>query len=365
MLLAVWIGMALIGFWKCDQRDDRVATRSPSVWPEVVAIVPARDEADLIARSIASLAAQDYPGPFRIILVDDNSSDATASRVREIGSSRIEILDGAPLAAGWTGKLWAVSQGIAAAGSPQFVWLTDADIEHSPDTLRNLVEIATAGDFTLVSLMAKLRCRSLPERALIPSFIYFFIMLYPFNWVNRRGPVAAAAGGCVLVSRPALETAGGIAAIRGELIDDCALGRLLKRQGPVWLGLTDRSHSIRPYDDIGQIAAMIARSAFAQLHYSLPLAMLSVAALMLIFLAPPILALSSNGLVAAVAGATLLLMLALYQPILRFYRLSPFWALGLPLVMLFYVGCIIMSVVQHVGGRGGTWKGRTQALSAP
>ena len=357
--------MALLGFWKCDQRDDRVATKSPSVWPKVVAIVPARDEADLIARSIASLAAQDYPGPFRIILVDDNSSDGTAACVCELGSSRIEIIDGAPLVASWTGKLWAVSQGIAAAGTPHFLWLTDADIEHTPDTLRNLVGIASAGDFTLVSLMAKLRCHSLPERALIPSFIYFFMMLYPFNWVNRRGPVAAAAGGCVLLSRQALEAAGGIAAIRGELIDDCALGRLLKRQGPVWLGLTNRSRSIRPYDDIGQIAAMIARSAFAQLHYSLPLAMLSVAGLMLIFLAPPILALSSHGIVAALAAATVILMLALYQPILRFYRLSPLWALGLPLVMLFYVACIILSVVQHSGGRGGTWKGRSQALSAP
>ena len=365
-MLAVWVGLALLGFWKCDQRDDRVATRSPAVWPEVVAVVPARDEAELITRSLGSLVAQDYPGPFRIMLVDDDSSDGTASRVRNLGSSRIRILNGAPLAAGWTGKLWAMSQGIAAAGTPHFLWLTDADIEHRSDTLRNLVGIASAGEFTLVSLMAKLRCQSLPERALIPSFIYFFMMLYPFNWVNRRGPVvAAAAGGCVLVSREALEAAGGIAAIRGELIDDCALGRLLKRQGPIWLGLTDRSHSIRPYDNIGQIAAMIARSAFAQLHYSLPLAMLSVAGLVLIFLAPTILALSSNGIVAGLACASLLLMLALYQPILRFYRLSPLWALALPLVMLFYVACIILSVVQHLGGRGGTWKGRSQALSAP
>lgn len=357
--------MAILGFWRCDLRDDRVAIKSPSVWPEVVAIVPARDEADLIARSLRSLAAQDYPGPFRIMLVDDNSSDGTASRARDLGSSRIEILGGAPLAEGWTGKLWAVSQGIAAAGKPQFLWLTDADIEHQPDTLRNLVGIATAGDFTLVSLMAKLRCRSLPERALIPSFIYFFMMLYPFNLVNRRGPVAAAAGGCVLVAREALEAAGGIAAIRGELIDDCALGRLLKRQGPIWLGLTDRSRSIRPYHNIGSIAAMITRSAFAQLHYSLSLAILSISGLMLIFLAPVALVISSHSITFALACATLIIMVALYQPILRFYRLSPLWALGLPLVMLFYVGCIILSVVQHLGGHGGTWKGRTQAMAVP
>lgn len=357
--------MAFLGFWRCDQRDDRVATKSPSVWPEVVAVVPARDEADLIARSLGSLVAQDYPGAFRIVLVDDNSVDGTAQRARDLGSSRIEILNGAPLAAGWTGKLWAVSQGIAAAGTPRFLWLTDADIEHQPDTLRTLVEIATAGDFTLVSLMAKLRCRSLPERALIPSFIYFFMMLYPFNWVNRRGPMAAAAGGCVLVNRDALAAAGSIATIRSALIDDCALGRLLKRQGPIWLGLTERSRSVRPYDSAGQIAAMIARSAFAQLHYSLPLAILSIAGLVLIFLAPVVLAISSHGITAALACATLIFMLALYQPILRFYRLSPLWAIGLPLVMLFYVGCIILSVVQHFGGRGGTWKGRTQALSTP
>ena len=271
--------------------------------------------------------------PLRIFLVDDNSSDGTAARVRESGSSRIELLSGAPLAAGWTGKLWAVSQGVAAAGTPHYLWLTDADIEHSPDTLRNLVGIATAGNFTLVSLMAKLRCRSLPERALIPSLIYFFMMLYPFNWVNRRGPVAAAAGGCVLVSRAALQAAGGIAAIRGELIDDCALGRLLKRQGPIWLGLTDRSRSIRPYKNTGQIAAMITRSAFAQLHYSLLLAILSIGGLGLIFLAPIVLALIGHGISAAVAILTLIIMLALYQPILRYYRLSSLWALGLPLMV--------------------------------
>ena len=357
--------MAILGFWRCDQRDDRVATKSPSVWPEVVAVVPARDEADLIARSLGSLVAQDYPGPFRVVLVDDNSVDGTAKRVLAMGSSRIQIVSGAALAAGWTGKLWAVSQGIAAAATPRFLWLTDADIEHQPDTLRNLVEIATAGDFTLVSLMAKLRCRSFPEQALIPSFIYFFMMLYPFNWVNRRGPVAAAAGGCVLVLRDALEAAGGIAAIRGELIDDCALGRLLKRQGPIWLGLTERSRSIRLYDSAGQIAAMIARSAFAQLHYSLSLAILSIAGLVLIFLAPVVLVVLSHGIAAAASWATLFLILGLYQPILYFYRRSPLWALGLPLVMLFYVGCIAQSVVQHFGGRGGTWKGRVQALSSP
>ncbi len=357
--------MTILGFWKCDQRDDRVAIKSPSVWPEVVAVVPARDEADLIARSLGSLVAQDYPGHFRVILVDDNSVDGTADRVRSMGSGRIELLAGAPLAAGWTGKLWAVAQGIDAAGTPRFLWLTDADIEHQPDTLRNLVGIATAGDFKLVSLMAKLRCGSWPERALIPSFIYFFMMLYPFNWVNRRGPVAAAAGGCVLVAREALEAAGGIVAIRTELIDDCALGRLLKRQGPIWLGLTERSRSFRPYDSAGQIAEMIARSAFAQLRYSLPLAVLSIAGLVLIFFAPVILAASSHGNAAVAAWATLILMLALYQPILHFYRLSPFWALGLPLVMLFYIGCVSLSVAQHLRGRGGAWKGRVQALSSP
>jgi len=361
VVLLIWVGLAATGFWRTDQRDTRVNAPSPAVWPHVVAVVPARDEADVIARSIGSLAAQDYPGSFRIILVDDNSSDGTADAARSVGSDRLEILSGQPLAAGWTGKLWAVSQGIAAAGSPHYLWLTDADIEHAPDTLRTLVAIGEAGDRRLVSFMARLRCENLAERALIPAFVWFFQLLYPFDRVNRPGRTAGAAGGCVLVRRDALEAAGGIAAIRDALIDDCTLGRLIKRQGPIWLGLTDRSRSIRPYEGIAPIAQMIARSAYAQLGYS-PLQLAgTVLGLALVYLAPPVLAVFAHGPARWLGLAAWLLMAALFQPMLAFYRRSPLWGLAVPAIAAFYSGCTILSAWQHVNGRGGMWKGRAQA----
>jgi hopene-associated glycosyltransferase HpnB len=361
--LVIWLGLLASGFWLCTDRDDRVACADPAQWPDVVAVVPARNEADVIARSLASLAAQDYPGTFRVMLVDDNSTDATGQIARDIASNRITVLDGAPLAAGWTGKLWALSQGIAAAGAPRYLWLTDADIEHAPDTLRRLAAIAESGDKRLVSFMARLHCETWPERALVPAFIYFFKMVYPFNWINRRGPMAGAAGGCVLVRRDALEAAGGISAIRGALIDDCTLGALIKRQGPIWLGLTRRSRSIRPYRSTGEIAAMIARSAYAQLRYSKLLLAGTVLGLALVYGLAPVLSIIARGTAQALAIAAVVLMVASYQPVLRFYRRSPLWGLALPLVAAFYAWCTLFSVWQHHQGKGGMWKGRVQALA--
>lgn len=363
--LVIWLGLLASGFWLCSDRDDRMACAEPTEWPDVVAVVPARNEADVIARSLASLAAQDYPGRFRIVLVDDNSTDATGAIARGLASNRITVMDGAPLAPGWTGKLWALSQGIAAAGRPRYLWLTDADIEHAPDTLRRLAAIAEAGDRRLVSFMARLHCETWPERALVPAFIYFFKMVYPFNWINRRGgwasKVAGAAGGCVLVRRDALEAAGGIGAIRGALIDDCTLGALIKRQGPIWLGLTRRSRSIRPYRSAGEIAAMIARSAYAQLRYSKLLLAGTILGLALVYGLAPVLALTARGTAQALAIATVVLMALSYQPVLRFYRRSPLWGLALPLVAAFYAGCTLLSARQHHQGKGGMWKGRAQA----
>lgn len=359
--LLIWIGLIGSGFWRTDINDERAVKAQPSIWPSVVAVVPARNEADVIAQSIGSLAAQDYPGSFSILLVDDNSDDGTAEVARGLGSDRLRILSGAPLAAGWTGKLWAVSQGVAAAGAPDFLWLTDADIDHAPDTLRTLVGIAAAGDRRMVSFMAKLRCDTPAERALIPAFVFFFQMLYPFAWVNRPKGIGGAAGGCVLVRRDALKAAGGIAAIRDALIDDCTLGNLIKRQGPIWLGLTNRSRSIRPYDTAGPIAAMIARSAYAQLDYS-PLKLVgTVLGLALVYFAPPVLALFGTGAAPWLGLATWLLMAASFQPMLGFYRRSPLWGLALPAIAAFYAGCTILSAWQHRQGRGGMWKGRAQA----
>jgi hopene-associated glycosyltransferase HpnB len=359
--LVIWLGLLASGFWRCTDSDERVHCADPAEWPDVVAVVPARNEADVIARSLASLAAQDYPGPFRVVLVDDNSTDATGRKARELASNRITVIDGAPLPAGWTGKLWALSQGIAAAGRPRYLWLTDADIEHAPDTLRRLAAIAEAGNKRLVSFMARLHCETWPERALVPAFIYFFKMVYPFNWINRPGPMAGAAGGCVLVRRDALEAAGGIAAIRGALIDDCTLGALIKRQGPIWLGLTDRSRSIRPYRTLGEIAAMISRSAYAQLRYSKLLLLGTVLGLALVYGLAPVLAVLAHGTARALAIVTVILMVISYQPVLRFYRRSPIWGLALPLVATFYAWCTLLSAWQHHQGKGGMWKGRAQA----
>ena len=337
--------------------------QSQARWPTVTAIVPARDEADVIARSIGSLAAQDYPGDFRIILVDDSSSDGTAAIVLALGSDRVAVVTGAPLAAGWTGKLWAVSQGIAAAGdAPEYLLLTDADIAHAPDTLRSLVARAVEDDRVLVSLMARLRCESLAERALIPAFVWFFQMLYPFAAVNRRGGgQAAAAGGVMLVERRALEAAGGIAAVRSALIDDCAFGALMKRQGSIWLGLTDRAVSIRRYDTWASVAAMISRSAYAQLGYSPVVLAGTTLGLALTYLAPPLLAIVARGPAQYAAIGAWAMMALAFQPMLRFYRRSPLWGPALPLIATFYAACTLLSAWQHVRGRGGMWKGRVQA----
>jgi hopene-associated glycosyltransferase HpnB len=360
--LIVWLGLVFGhgGFWRTRERDT-AACPEPALWPEIVAVVPARNEAEVIARSIGSLLAQDYPGPFRIILVDDGSSDGTAAIARATGDARLTILSGAALPAEWTGKLWAVSQGVAEAGSPSYLWLTDADIEHAPDTLRTLAARAEAKGLTLVSLMAKLRCDSVAERALVPAFVFFFQMLYPFARVNRQGGIGAAAGGCMLVRADALARAGGIAAIRGALIDDCAFGALMKRHGRIWIGLTDRSRSIRPYPRFGDIAAMIARSAYAQLHYSPLLLVGTLAGLGLVYAAPPLLALFAHGYARAAGIGAWILMALSFQPMLHFYRRSPLWGIALPGIAAFYAGCTLLSAWAYRQGRGGMWKGRAQA----
>jgi hopene-associated glycosyltransferase HpnB len=364
--LAIWLVLifARHGFWLARERDTRDVPADPKHWPDVVAVVPARDEADVIARSIGSLAAQDYPGRFRIILMDDSSSDGTADIARGLGSERVEVVRGLPLASGWTGKLWAVSQGIERAGSaPAWLWLTDADIEHAPDTLRMLVARGQAGGRALVSLMAKLRADSFAERMLIPAFVFFFQMLYPFGLVNRPTGLGGAAGGCMLVRREALEAAGGIAAIRDALIDDCTLGALLKQQGRIWLGLTDRSRSIRPYEGFGAVAAMISRSAYAQLRYSPLLLAGTLLGLAIVYAAPPLLALFGYGAARFAGIGAWALMAIAFQPMLAFYRRSPLWGVALPLIAAFYAGCTLLSAWQHMRGRGGMWKGRAQAAA--
>ncbi len=367
--LVIWLYLLLFRglFWQAQERDDRHLPQSvPSPWPSVTAIVPARNEADVIATTLASLLAQDYPGPLRILLVDDESSDGTSAKAHALGgAARLRVLGGSPRPSGWTGKLWAVHQGILEAGKEpsDYLWLTDADIRHTPDSLTALVSRAEAHALVLTSLMAKLHCKTWPERFFIPAFVYFFAMLYPFSWVNNvRNRMAAAAGGCMLVRRPALEAAGGIAAIRSEIIDDCAMGRLMKAQGPIWLGLTERAQSIRPYRRMGEIRRMVARSAYAQLRYNPLLLLGTLLGLCLMFLSPPVymlLAPDGSWLAAAAAYG---LMAASFRPMLRFYGRTPLWGLALPAIGLLYALFTLDSAVQHWRGRGGMWKGRPQAM---
>lgn len=369
--LIIWIGLVLVHgrFWTADQRDDRDVPPAPSAWPAVIAVVPARDEADVIARSIGSLLTQDYAGDFRVILVDDSSSDGTAAvagaEAERLGcAGRLQVQTGAPLAAGWTGKLWAVHQGTlsAEASAPKYLWLTDADIGHAPDTLRSLVTRAEAGGLVLTSLMAELHCKTWPERFLIPAFVFFFQMVYPFARVNGPGQTAAAAGGVMLADRQALKAAGGIAAIRKALIDDCALGALMKRQGPIWLGLTHRAVSLRPHQSVNQIGRMVSRSAYAQLDYSMVKLIGVVLGMGMVYMAP-IGALFSGGAPALLGLATYLLMALSFQPMLRFYRVSPLWGLALPAIGAAYTVFTVQSALQMWRGQGGLWKGRAQAIA--
>jgi hopene-associated glycosyltransferase HpnB len=370
--LAAWAYL-LFGrgmFWLARERGDQASPGAPPThWPSVAAIVPARNEADVVARAIGSLLDQAYPGDLRVILVDDNSTDGTGAIARGLANGeRLEVLAGATLPGGWTGKLWALHQGIerasASTAPPDFLLLTDADIAHQADNVRCLVERAHAGELVLVSLMARLTVQTWAERLLIPAFVFFFDMLYPFAWVNdpsRR--TAAAAGGCMLVRRVALEAAGGVETIRGEIIDDCALAGRLKARGPIWLGLTNRAESLRPYAGMGEIGRMVSRSAYAQLGFSPWLLAGTVLGMALIYVAPPAVSLFGSGMARWIAVAAWLAMAIAFQPMLRFYRRSPLWGLALPAIGALYTIFTVQSAVQVWRGRGGQWKGRAQAMA--
>jgi hopene-associated glycosyltransferase HpnB len=371
MVLAIWIYLlaARGGFWRARERDEEVrAGQGP--WPAITAIIPARDEADCVRGTIASLLQQDYAGEFSIILVDDHSEDATAQvahgSAAALGAAdRLTVLPARALPAGWTGKLWAQHQGVeAAAAQPHpadYLLLTDADIAYAPGALKGLVAQALSGRYVLTSLMAKLRCESLAERILIPAFIFFFQMLYPFAWANDpRRATAAAAGGCMLVRREALRQAGGMAAIRSALIDDCALAKTLKAHGPIWIGLTQRVHSVRAYPALEDIRRMVARTAYAQLRYSPLLLAGTVLGLTVTYLAPALFAVFAGGTARLLAVAAWVAMAAAFQPTLRFYRVSMLWGLALPAIAAIYMAFTLDSAYQHARGRGGMWKGRAQ-----
>jgi hopene-associated glycosyltransferase HpnB len=367
--LAIWLYLVLFRgfFWRT--RVDPVPPH-PSRWPSVVAVVPARDEASVVERSIPSLLAQDYPGPFRVVLVDDHSADGTAALARaaasRLGASeRLTVLGARALPSGWTGKLWALAEGVRqveeGSDPPELFLFTDADIAHHRSNLAELVARLEGQRRDLVSLMVRLNCESLAERFLIPAFVFFFAMLYPFAWSNdRRRTTAAAAGGCILLRRGAYRRIGGFAAIRHALIDDCALAAAVKRGGgAIWLGLSRDTVSLRPYPHVRDIWLMVARTAYAQLRYSPLLLAGTVLGLAVTYLAPPAL-LFAGGSAAWLGLAAWALMSLAYLPMIRFYGLGPLWAPLLPGIALVYLAATLDSARRHWRGQGGLWKGRVQ-----
>ncbi len=345
-------------FW---QSGPAVPRAMPASAPEVSIVIPARDEAEVIAATLGSLLAQDYPGRLRVILVDDGSGDGTGDIARAFDDPRLSVLRAAPRPAGWSGKLWAVSQGLAAA-SGEYVLLTDADIVHDAGHLAALVAHADSNALDLVSEMVALSCDSLAERTLVPAFVFFFQLLYPFRRVNDRAScAAAAAGGTMLVRRAALARAGGVESVRGALIDDVALAAALKRHGPIWLGHATMARSVRPYPRFADIWRMVARTAFVQLRFSATLLVATTLGMALTWLLAPALALFGHGAARFIGVATWIGMAASYLPTLRRFRRSPAWAVALPLIACFYMAATIGSAVDHWRGRGVVWKGRAYA----
>ena len=372
------------GYWRTSEWLPPL-TREPDAWPDAVGVVPARNEAGMLPVTLPALLGQAYPGALTVIVVDDRSSDGTGEVAAKLGGGRpLTVIAGTAAPAGWAGKVWAMAQGLAAAGistgvsarpePPGYVLFTDADIAWEAQALRGLVAAAEADDRDLVSQMALLRTATGWERVVVPAFVYFFAQLYPFRRVNAPGSrTAAAAGGCMLVRRSALEQSGGLAPISGALIDDVAMGRMIKRQrGRCWLGLSRQVVSVRPYPSLASLWQMVARSAYTQLNYSPALLMATIIGLLFLYLLPP--AGAVTGLAALLAGGTATATAALaagaglagwalmslsYLPMLRLYRLSPLRAPGLPLIALLYAAMTADSARRHHSGRGAQWRGRT------
>ncbi|MBY0354148.1 MAG: glycosyltransferase [Rickettsiales bacterium] len=373
--LLIWLYLAFARgrFWQTLHFDDS-SVPLPEHWPDVCAVIPARNEAHILPTTLPTLIQAGYAGGFKIILVDDRSEDGTAARAQEIAalhhaSDRVTVITAASRPAGWKGKVWAMHCGVehvrASAHAPRYILLTDADIAYDAGAVSQLVAQAEAEQLVLVTRMVKLHCVSVAERWLIPAFVYFFQMLYPFSWVNQRHhAMAGAAGGVMLTRLEALDKVGGLSAIRDALIDDCALGRLLKTCGGVQLALTRRIHSMRPYPAFHDIREMVVRTAYDQLRYSPWYLLASMAGMVLTYLVPLWFAVMGEGLTAIAGTLSYVIMCATFYPMIRYYERSALYCLLLPLIALCYMVFTMDSAYQFYRGRGGMWKGRIQATDA-
>ena len=382
LLSWVWLLLGRGFYWRTDQRLDRqpASAIDPTDWPFVSVVVPARNEAESLRHTLPALLNQDYPWPFHVYMVDDCSQDGTGAIANEIakstgGPNHLTVIDGAELPVGWSGKIWALHQGIGASVStnPDYLLLTDADVFHPPDSLRALVARARKEGRDMVSGMVQLRVATFWDRLLIPAFVYYFGKLFPFRWVNDPSKgTAAAAGGCILIKRSTLEGVGGLESISNELIDDCALARSVKNKGGnIWLGLSRERRSLRAYGRLGVVWSMVARTAYTQLNHSPVLLMATVLGMLVVYAVPPMAAVS--GIIALViglnaglswwlTGAGLLAWLIMswtFVPMLRWYRVSPVISVLLPLTGLLYTLMTLDSARRFWQGKGGLWKGRT------
>lgn len=385
----IWLGLAILSliiwvvllcfwgqFWQANQRLE-VETTEPEKWPSVCVVIPARNEADVLPATMRSLLTQSYPGTFQIILVDDNSTDNTGQIAQTVAqelnkSEQLQVIFGEPLPPGWSGKLWAIEQGIRYGETftplPEYFLLTDADIEHHNINLRQLVTKSQQENLDLVSLMVLLRCESFWEKLLIPSFVFFFQKLYPFPWVNNpKNSTAAAAGGCILIRRQALNRIGGIEVVKQALIDDCTLAKAVKSPGKIWLGLTQSTRSLRTYSTLSSIWDMVARTAFTQLNYSPFLLLGTLIGMTLIYIIPPVAViagtLTGNWLIAVIGLFTWLLMAIAYFPTINLYKRSFLWSFCLPVIAFLYTLMTLDSAWRHWRGRGGAWKGRVYPVT--
>jgi hopene-associated glycosyltransferase HpnB len=375
--LITWLFLLLFWgqFWRVNHQLETNKSVIEKPLPKVCVIVPARNEANFIPISLRSLLLQDYTGNFTIFLVDDQSSDGTANFAQGVAyaldkTDKLQIVSSESLPTGWTGKLWAMAQGVKKASelTPDYFLLTDADIQHDFSNLRHLVAKAESQNLDLVSIMVRLRCQSFWEQLLIPAFVFFFQKLYPFSWVNNPKKItAAAAGGCILIHREALNRIGGLQIIRQALIDDCSLAKAVKsNHGKIWLGLSTSTISLRPYDSLKTIWDMVARSAYTQLNYSPVLLVGSLSGMTLVYLLPPIGiilgVLLGNWTITLVSFTAYLLMTFAYLPIIRFYKCPAIFAFSLPIIAFLYTLMTVDSALRHWQGRGGEWKGRVYPL---